>query len=102
MSTVQMNPQQATAWAGEIESLNARLRLELDGVNTSVDTIGRDAAGSIVGQLTQNASQMMDSAANVINAFTGLVGAVGDLVGEASNLISTLGENLPLIGALFG
>lgn len=101
MSTVQMNVDMARSWQGEIEGLNARLKVELTGVNESVNTIGQDAAGSLVGELTKNASEMMDSAANLVDSFTNLVGAVGDVINAATGLAGKVVEGIALVGKFF-
>lgn len=98
MSTVQMNVGMARTWQGEIEGLNAQLKMELTGVNESVATIGQDAAGTLVGQLTQNASEMMDSASRLVDSFTGLVSAVGDVIGQASGLVDSIGGLMEKVG----
>ena len=98
MSTVQMNVGMARTWQGEIEGLNAQLKMELTGVNESVATIGQDAAGTLVGQLTQNATEMMDSASRLVDSFTGLVSAVGDVIGQASGLVDSIGGLMEKVG----
>ena len=93
-----MNVGMARAWQGEIDGLNAQLKLELTGVNESVATIGQDAAGTLVGQLTQNASDMMDSASRLVDSFTGLVQAVGDVIGQATGLVDSIGGLMEKVG----
>ncbi len=100
-STVQMNLGMARSWQGEIEGLNSRLQQELTGVNESVAAIGQDAAGSVVGQLTQNATEMMDSATQLVNSFTDLVSAVGDVIEKATGLVDAVTEGIAKVGKFF-
>lgn len=101
MSTVQMNVGMARSWQSEIEGLNSRLQSELTGVNESVASIGQDAVGSVVGDLVNNATDMMDSAANLVNSFTGLVNAVGNVIEKAAGLTETVVEGIAKVGKFF-
>jgi len=100
-STVQMNLGMARSWQGEIEQLNSRLQVELTGVNESVQSIGQDASGSLLDQLTQNATDMMDSASKLVDSFTGLVTAVGDVIGKATGLVEAVTEGISKVGKFF-
>ena len=100
-STVQMNLGMAASWQGEIEGLNGELTALLTGVNTSVEQIGQDAAGSVVGELMNNANDMIQSSTELVNAFTGLVSAVGDVIGKATGLVDTVVEGIAKVGKFF-
>ena len=101
MAAVQMNLAMAQSWMGEIESLNSQLQSELSTVNQSVQTIGQDASGSIVGELMKNANDMIQSTTGLINAFANLVGAVGGVIHEATGLVDSVVEGIAKVGKYF-
>ena len=101
MSTVQMNVQEARTFASDLESCNSELQSILGNVNESIETIGRDAQGGVVGGLLNAWQSMVDSTSRLVDSFTGLFHAVGEVITAADGLAQTIGDLLGPLGKLF-